>query len=76
MLPRYSISLAKLRLDSFPMSEFFFQVIQINKKKYKQEVKENSKINKRTLVKVTPSLEGGDVYTELRGESQFTALEC
>lgn len=27
------------------------------------------------LVKVTPPSEGG-VYTELRGESQFTALEC
>jgi len=46
------------------------------KKKYKQEIKESSKINKRRLVKVTPPLEGGDVYTELRGESQFTALEC
>lgn len=61
------------------MSEIFFsQVIQTNKqnKKYKQEVKEKSKINKRTLVKVTPSSEGGDIYTELCGESQFTALEC
>lgn len=80
MLPRYSISLAKLRLESFLISEFFPQVKQTNKqkkkKKYKQEVKESSKINKRRLVKVTPSLQGGDVYTELRGESQFTALEC
>lgn len=62
MLPRYSISLAKLRLESFPMSEFFFSSEKQRKKpqkKYKQEIKESSKINKRRLVKVTPPLERG-----------------
>lgn len=51
--------------------------------KHKQEIKEYSKINKRRLVKVTPPLERerergveGGIYTELRGESRFTALEC
>lgn len=73
MLPRYSISLAKLRLESSPMSE---TKKKRKKRKYKPERKERSKINKRRLVKVTPPLEGGGVYTELRGESQFTALEC
>lgn len=33
MLPRYSISLAKLRLESFPMSEFFLKWNQKKKKK-------------------------------------------
>lgn len=62
------------------MSDIFFlkwyKQINKTKQKYKQEVKEKPKINKRTLVKVTLSSEGGDIYTELCGESQFTALEC
>lgn len=70
MLPRYSISLAKLRLESFPMSEFFLKWNQKkekkrkDKKKYKQEIKERSKINKRRLVKVTPPLKRGDIYIQ------------
>lgn len=39
MLSRYSISLAKLRLESFPMSEFFSQVKQQKKKKKKKKRK-------------------------------------
>lgn len=60
MLPRYSISLAKLQLESFPMSEFFFSS-ETNKKikTYKQEIKERSKINKSRLVKVTPPSDWG-----------------
>lgn len=64
MLPRYLISLAKLQLESFPMSGFFFFSSETNKKikTYKQEIKERSKINKSRLVKVTPPSDWGEAY--------------
>lgn len=48
-------------------------------KKYKQEINESAKINKRRLVKVTPALRagvGGGGYIQNCVVSQFTALEC
>lgn len=70
MLPQYSISLAKLRLESSPLSEKKRKSIN----KVKRERNKGSKINKRRLVKVRPPCRGRRIYRTV--VSQFTALEC
>lgn len=58
------------------MSDFFIYFFSFpsekkKEKKYKEEMKGCSKINKSRLVKVTAPLEGSDLYTELCGETVY-----
>lgn len=69
MLPQYSISLAKLGLESSPFSEK--NPKSINKLKRERNI--SSKINKRRLVKVRQPSRGRRIYRTV--VSQFTALE-